>query len=69
MVSHIVRLWIFLNVHQPCRPASFDAYGGIRCEHPPGAVLRTSSETAHGVLASAHANRRGRSSSANEWPR
>ena len=69
MVSPIVCLWVLLSVHQPCRPASFDAYGGIRCEHPPGAVLRTSSETAHGVLASAHANRRGRSSSANEWPR
>jgi hypothetical protein len=69
MVSPIVRLWILLIVHQPCRTPSLDAYDGIRCEHPPGVVLRTSSETAHGVLASTHANKRGRSRSANEWPR
>lgn len=64
-----VRLWVLLNVPQPCRATSFDAYDGICCEHPPGVVLRTSSEGAHGMLASPRSDERGRSSPANERSR
>jgi len=65
----IMCLWILLKFRQPGRTTSFDAYNGIRYEHPPGVILHTSSETAHGILASTHANTRGRSGSANERSR
>lgn len=58
-----------LNMCQPCRATSFDAHNGICCEHPSRIILCASSESAHGMLAPSHSNKRGRGRTPHEWSR